>query len=241
MIVLKNNYFAWLLDNKIQHQESLVTDYDTDNKGTTTQGTTPFVDAFYPSHDVEVSPHEDDIVIVNENDKPTRYRMQHGKSVRAWKTSAKEAKKNNMYKLMLQEYEKELQKDVPTINSQQRLLESKRSKTKLREYTNKAAEGESFKGWSNRASKDMEKLVQSIKEKKKEYKLFSKAFREFYLERNVVAQPRKKQKIRAEHVDVNYNQLWDLGDSSADEDDDIDEDNNDSGSDDEDQDKSASV
>ena len=124
--------------------------------------------------------------------------------------------------------------------SQETLLESKRSKTKLREYTNKAANGESFKGWSNRASKDMEKLVQSIKEKKKEYKLFSKAFREFYLERNVVAQPRKKQKIRAEHVDVNYNQLWDLGDSSADEDDDIDDDDDDSDSD-QDQHKQGSV
>ena len=193
---------------------------------------THFPPATYTGNDLEVFPHKDDIVIVNETNKPTRYRMQHAKSVRAWNASVKEARKNDMYQMMLQEYEKELQKDLP-INSQQQILESKRSKTKLRKYTNKAAnKDESFRGWSNRASKDMEKLVQSIKEEKKKYKLFSKAFREFYLERYVVAQPQKKKpKIAAEYVDVDYKQLWDLGENSTDEDrdDDDDSDNSESG------------
>ena len=64
-----------------------------------------------------------------------------------------------------------------------------------------------FKGWSNRAAGDMAKLCKTIREGKEDYSRFREAYREIYSSRT-----KRKNKVNLEaKVDVDYGELWDLG------------------------------
>ena len=100
--------------------------------------------------------------------------------------------------------------EVDEKESKKRLKKRRKTMKSLREYTVHQNEEGKFKGWSSRAAGDMPTLCRKVREGKEDYEQFRKAYHEIYSSRN-----QGKQKAFPEPIiDVDYSELWDLGDIS---------------------------
>jgi hypothetical protein len=214
MMQLKNNYFAWLLEAKEKSKGELITDYDPDNKRT---GMRSAAEAYLKKLEINVFEQDpEELLVIPENH--VKYGALKKKTEENIKKARRLSKTNSTYKEVKRELETMNEDDAvgePDVDdvqgqSEKKLRQNKRRKTlkKFREYTVKQDTEGKFKGWSNRATEDMAKLCKKIREGKEEYAAFRRAYREIVASRN----QGKKKKSQEPVIEVDYKELWDLGD-----------------------------
>lgn len=220
MLLLKNNYFAWLWEAKQEFKELLVTDYDSDKERSTKAN---IGDAFL-KFEINLDPTEEDDdlvdgdinctnIIVQEGD--PLYQELHKKTEAALKklrrTTKNSEKYNELKKRMDQSDEDErylmngdVDRDAEHRNKRRRVLKS------FREYTNPQDHEGRFKGWSHRAAADMVELVNKLNNDGSRERLFRMAYRMTYHNKQGGG---KKKKGQQESPPVNYeNDIWGLTD-----------------------------
>lgn len=214
MLVLKNNYFAWLLSAK-ESMPSLVTDYDSEMARKDRKSC---VEAYLGGIEIDLeAPGNDDnecvSYLVSEKEEPARYTLIKKRTDTELKKVAREAKSNALYKKLKAELSSNPERSPtrPSDMSEEdfdRQEQKKRRKVmkSFREYTMKNKEEEGFKGWSKRAADDMTALVKKLKEQESDCCKFSAAYREVVLSRTT----RKRKASEAPLLNVDYSELWEL-------------------------------
>jgi hypothetical protein len=221
MIVLKNNYFAWLWDAKTDDclKNKLFTDYDSEKElegklhvGKGILGAELNLKKEEGNQD-DANEQEEDLnddtylnVLVYEGD--PLYRGLEKKTDSAMKKVRRAARNTEKYKefqkLLHEEREEEerqqLAEESPGANGDgEKSEEEKRIKKRkvlkaFREYTNPQGDEGRFKGWSHRATNDMAVLLESIEGESdgRAAKRFRAAYRVTY---DAKIQAEKKKKI----------------------------------------------
>jgi hypothetical protein len=209
MLLLKNNYFAWLWEAKMKLGNLLITDYDT----TTEDG----VESAGEIADVVLKCQIDMDVQADEQDwnkilvKPTNHRKYESlrKATNArLKTLRQLARNSDKYKEFKSALDEGNEEESTDVDLESRTKKRKRLKA-FREYTNpKDAEGK-FKGWSNRAATDMRDSIQILGIVNAKDKLFRRVYRHIYRENKGNA---GKKKIATEEAPPeNYEvEMWAL-------------------------------
>jgi hypothetical protein len=258
MIILKNNYFAWLWECKMKEEYILFTDYDSEselrnkinvgeaimkkaelnleqeeNDHDDDDGT---VDASSPSpHPVGTTQEpllrelDYENILVPEST-GALYRDLRKKTEAALKKARRAARTNGKYKDVKKSIEKEeatmATNDVvppagdgspPVVDDEEQVLQEQRAKKRkilksFREYTNPQEDEGRFKGWSRRASEEMESLQMTLNEEMgtTRARLFRAAFRMNFRESQ---RSGKKKRVVQESAPPNYqSNIWGLGD-----------------------------
>ena len=190
MILLKNNYFAWLSEAKVRLKELLVTEYDTKKEKQNKEDDAGlyFLGKCLLNFDVEVDlnppageplPDMDKILLKPNGRYPGIYQQVLKEHLEWMKGIGSKASKNTKYKEMkkgLQDMLKkrkrqeeeaadssdaqEEEEDVEQEGSPQRRKRRKILKS-FREYTSANEEEGRFKGWSCRAGEDMAEYMET--------------------------------------------------------------------------------
>jgi hypothetical protein len=239
MLLLRNNYFAWLWEAKLQYKDLLVTEYDSRK-----EREHKFEDLGYHflncQIDLEADEDEEDITKIvllgTKADTITRHDFLLGKSRRELKKVWQAASKNKKYKEFKkalgkatesdddpqntsdaeeeeQEGEKENESTRPGEQHASVFMEQRTKKRKIlksfREYTNSTEEEGKFKGWSTRAGEDLSVLTEKLLTVSSKEKLFRRAYRHIYKQKIVASS--KKKKANKEPKPVNYQtKIWNL-------------------------------
>jgi hypothetical protein len=189
MLLLRNNYFAWLWEAKLEYKSGLKTDYDI---------------ARDRCHAVEISEgilqcqinlnvdEEDEDnwskILVKKDDDPVIYSSVKKASDALLKQVRQSARTNEKYKMFGSGVEA-VDDDVnsPTQNSEAPAeIHAKRTKKRkvlqgFREYTNPKDDEGKFKGWSTRAKIDMNELMEALNQPiSDQEKIFRKLYRFTY-------------------------------------------------------------
>jgi hypothetical protein len=210
MLLLKNNYFAWLWEAKMKLGNLLITDYDT----TTEDG----VESAGEIADVVLKCQIDMDVQADEQDwnkilvKPTvnhrKYESLRKATNARLKTLRHSARNSDKYKEFKSALDEGSEEESTDVDLESRTKKRKRLKA-FREYTNpKDAEGK-FKGWSMRAASDMRDSIQLLGIVNAKDKLFRRVYRHIYRENKGNA---GKKKIATEEAPPeNYEvEMWAL-------------------------------
>ena len=108
---------------------------------------------------------------------------------------------------MIKNEEQEADEQQGDEGKKETLRKRRKIMKNFREYTVRQDTEGRFKGWSSRAAGDMAKLCKKIREGKEDYSRFREAYREIYSSRS-----KGKTKVILEaEVEVDYRELWDLG------------------------------
>lgn len=215
MLVLKNNYFAWLLAAKEKLGDGLVTDYDTELKKKDKMSSH---EAYLGEIEIDLdAAADDDSFLVSKNEDTDRYTKLKQGTDKELKKIGRKCKDNVYYKNLKK------QLDKPTVESEnppealspderhaikREVLRKRRKLMKsFRVYTKKEDTEEGFKGWSERAASDMADLVKKLKEEGDDCGKFSAAYREICVSRN---KHKKRTAADAQLIQVDYNELWEL-------------------------------
>ena len=234
MLLLKNNYFAWLWEAKNQYKDLLVTEYDTKKKRAQ-----KFEDLGHVylkcQLNLEVDEDEDDmnkIVIL-----PTRGEtiglydtlLSHSRRdlQKVWKAAARNKKYKEFTKALGQlsdedddssseeEQPEQAAEQIATDEPEQEassLMEQRTKKRKIlksfQEYMNSnEEEGTRFKGWSSRAGEVLSKLTEKLNKVTYKEKAFRRAYRHTYKQKLVTSG--KKKKSNPEPKPANYqSKIW---------------------------------
>ena len=173
LIVLKNNYFAWLMDYKQGHPE-LLTDYDmnVDDDGSNTV-------AEYVISGICIANGEHDFhIIPNSRKGMGDYEMAQLAFNKKTKEVRAKAKTSAEYAQMIVALHQMGQSDESTTDEKQRKSKKRRLQKELRQYTGtRVGEEKAYKGWSARAHKDQSDFKKSIEEQNRKYGGFDKEYR----------------------------------------------------------------
>jgi hypothetical protein len=222
MILLKNNYFAWLCTAKEKLQDSLVTDYDAES---IRSGMKNFSDILLKDMEINLvrfsQGNNNDILATDEEDDEDVDRILISSSEPTYSELRKqteeqlliirqEASANEKYKEIVQELAKsrgvvtEEDDDDREVSEEERVNRRKLLK-KLRVYTN-PKETDRFKGWSKDASADQKEMMTTIMQNEKEYKKFRVAYRFLFAMKQGTS---KKRKSLQEAPDIDFvNDVW---------------------------------
>ena len=238
MLLLRNNYFAWLWEAKSQYKDLLVTEYDTRK-----EREQKFEDLGYHflncQIDLEADEDEDDITKIvlygTKADTIARHDSLLGKYGRELKKIWQAASKNKKYKEFkkalgkatesdddqntsdVEEDEQEGEKENESTRQGEQhasvFMEQRTKKRKIlksfREYTNSNDEEGKFKGWSTRAGEDLSILTHKLMVVTSKEKVFRRAYRHIYKQKIVASS--KKKKANKEPKPVNYQtKIWNL-------------------------------
>lgn len=231
MLLLKNNYFAWLWEAKLKQKELLVTDYDNDEDRS---GKLNIGDAFLKMEinvelqdedDLETSSFEN--LLVEEGD--PLYQGLHKKTEAALKKVRRLAKKNDKYKEIKKQLDQGVGEELQRITQddereegsgkeQEAMVEHRVKRRRMlksfREYTNPKDNEGRFKGWSTRAADDMAELINKVRNEGTKEKRFRAAYRLTYHKKQSSS---KKKKVLQETTNVNYEtDIWGLDEDIAD-------------------------
>jgi hypothetical protein len=219
MIVLKNNYFAWLLDAKEKLKTLLVTDYDPETKRA---GMRTASEVYLKRLQLNVNGGDDEDLIVAEGH--VGYDELKKDFDDMVKKTRRLAKGNATYKEVKKALETIQQgpqseaaqdEDADDMYEEDRKREHLRKKRKilkpLREYTVRQGEEGRFKGWSMRAAGDLAALCRKIKDERDNCAKFRAAYREIYQTRHQT----KPKVIEVGEVVVDYSEVWDVGEVAA--------------------------
>jgi len=192
MLLLRNNYFAWLWEAKLEYRTELKTDYDMVKDR---------------CHAVEISDgilqcqinlnvdEEDEDnwskILVKKDDNPVIYNSLKKASDALIKQVRQSARNNDKYKAFrtgVEPVQLEEDDNSPTENSEvpAESIHAKRTKKRkvlqgFREYTNPKDDEGKFKGWSTRAKTDMNELMEALnKPISEQEKIFRKLYRFTY-------------------------------------------------------------
>lgn len=213
MLLLKNNYFAWLWEAKLTYKEILVTDYDGDQERKNKEN---ICDA-YVKLEVNLEPNDEDDedddtfnfnnVLIREGDK--KYDELHKKTQMAFKKVQRIAKGNVKYKDLLKQLEEELNETGEGDHVFQHKAKRRKVLKSFREYTNPQDDEGRFKGWSHRAAVDMKELIAKVSINGAREKLFRAGYRLTYREKQQSGA--RKKRTSQESTLVNYeNDIWGL-------------------------------
>ena len=213
MLLLKNNYFAWLWEAKLNYKDILVTDYDSDNERKNKEN----IGDAYVKLEVNLEPNEggtDDVttsdfkdVLVREGD-PTYVEL-HRKTQMELKKVRGIARGNAKYKDLLKQLEEELQERGEDDHVFQHKAKRRKVLKSFREYTNPQDDEGRFKGWSHRAAVDMKELIAKVSVDGPREKKFRAGYRLTYREKQQSSA--KKKRPAQESTMVNYeNDIWGL-------------------------------
>ena len=226
MILLRNNYFAWLWEAKTEFDGLLVTEYDSptgeraskfEDFGFTLVGRRINLDANVDEEDI------DKILVPS-----TKFKdgVEHGdenplfdtllrNNCEMLKTIWGKAAENTKYMDLKQTSQIGASPSTDQESSPEQTVNMGTKKRKrlrsLREYTCGNDEDSKFKGWSYRASEDMGAYIATLDSTPAKYKVFRRAYRVTYLKR--LSESGKKKKPNEQPVPVNYStNVWGLGD-----------------------------
>lgn len=220
LLVLKNNYFAWLLDGK-QLYSGLLTDYDS-HRNVSQTGSRTLVQYLLNGSIVSLDWEENesyilwkpcDGVITDYNDE---YIAAYNKFKAAVQRIREKAKNSLEYKSVT-----EALKQIRTTNDEDDKGRKKKKRKLIRDlkpYTGvRVGEERAFRGWSERAFVELLDLKKAIAEEKEPYKRFGKSYRRLYtVQRNndaAVAPVPVASKPALD--DEQYKQLFDLKDDTS--------------------------
>jgi hypothetical protein len=254
MIILKNNYFAWLWEAKLKYEDFLCTDYDTDSE---LENKVPLGVALLKMAELNLAQDaqeeendEDDAEASSLSARPvagisnlsyenllvpestsTLYCDLRKKNEAVLKKTRRAARKNAKYKelkKLLEEGEVTSARTgvvppaagnngAPRDEEEERVKQEKRSKKRkilksFRDFTNPREDEGRFKGWSKRASDEMEVLQLALNQERNTTKarLFRAAYRLSFKAKNLKG--KKKRAAEDEELPVDYeSNLWGLG------------------------------
>lgn len=186
LLVLRNNYFAWLLDIKKKAGRTLVTDYDDPALIRTRKDLgQEMIKVEINAHDIVADEDECDsdsdssntrsspagrreklaLLIPETSPRYTSLRMRTEAHLALVRSRARDNPKYKELLKALEEYEKE--REVEDENTEMNVSEQRTKRRKLlrqfRLYTNGKDEQERFKGWSKRAKGDLKDLTAKVK------------------------------------------------------------------------------
>jgi hypothetical protein len=236
MLLLRNNYFAWLWEAKSQYKDLLVTEYDTKK-----EREQKFEDLgyFFLNCQIDLDADEDEedmtkiVLLPGRSETIGIYDTLLGKSRRELKKFWLAASKNKKYK----EFKKALgqatdnevdqnSEDEPEEEANQQegekenqeqhasgLMEQRTKKRKIlksfREYTNSNDTEGKFKGWSARAGEDLAALTHKLSTVTPKEKVFRRAYR--HVNKQKIVASNKKKHANKEPKPVNYqSNIWNL-------------------------------
>ena len=213
LLVLKNNYFAWLLSAKEKWKENLVTDYDSEvvrkDKKSCCEAYLGEIEI-----DLDVTFDDDDTDIsflVSKSENRERYNELKSTTDMELMKAVRKAKDNQLYKNLKKELNFEDESNTTGMSREESEREDMKKRRKLmksfREYTMKTKGEDGFKGWSKRAADDMARVVKALKEQSDDCRKFSAAYREVCLNRN---KRKRNSTNEAELINVDYDELWEL-------------------------------
>jgi hypothetical protein len=217
LILLKNNYFAWLWEAKSALGANLVTDYDTPE---IRRDVGEISDVFLKCQiDLDHVPEENDsnwnnCVLVKPNVNPRKYEALRKATNARLKQVRLKASGSDKYKqlndALIEEQACEVSENTPPVLLDQTRCKKKRKVLKtFREYTNpKDSEGK-FKGWSTRAATHMRDAIQILKIVDKKDLLFRRIYRHIYMEEKGGA--KKQKRVQEQECPDNYEEdMWGL-------------------------------
>ena len=211
MILLRNNYFAWLLEAK-KALPTLVTEYCPEPRR---RGKRSGAQAWMGDLEIDMmNGNVGETHLVGEDD--DNYDALVKKTEQGLKRAVSKARQNDTYKEMMRTLDEIGEGTIDDIADEDDLSEEQvklarmRKKRKilkpLREYTVRQGEEGKFKGWSRRAADDMARLNSELKEKSVECAKLQATYMDVYRSRHKA--PNKKK--NHEEPPVNYSELWDL-------------------------------
>lgn len=236
LLVLRNNYFAWLLEVLKKARGVLVTDYDDEatlqNKNDVGNTIVKVEVNLAPpdcDNDDESEDESSEVgtpLLVNETH--PAYTSLRVRTVSKFGETRVKARQNPRYKELLEalvEYDAlvaEVEASPDKVVSPEEQRKKKRQVSRdLRVYTNGKDENSRFKGWSKKAKPALADLTIRCKEslQKPEKKRFLKAYRQTFLAKIQSAKKRKRPGDDAAPIDHNKT-IWGF-DSESEEDDQI--------------------
>jgi hypothetical protein len=221
MLVLKNNYFAWLLAAKEKLGDALLTDYDTDLKKKDKMSS---VEAYLGEVEIDLEATadegEDVSFVVSKHEDADRYAKLKQGTDKELKKIGRKCKDNEYYKNLKKQLEKPevepthppqgLSRDDQEAREREEMRKRRKLMKTFRVYTTKEDKEDGFKGWSERAASDMADMVKKLKEEGDDCRKFSAAYREVCRSRN----KRKRAPTPNQLIEVDYNELWELDDEN---------------------------
>ena len=235
MLLLKNNYFAWLWEAKNQYKDLLVTEYDTKKQRESKLEDVGYV-CLQCQLNLEADEDEEDInkiiVLASRGESIGLHDTLLGQSRRDLKKVWQAAAKNQKYREFKKAWGKasdedddlsssndeEQQSDLPEQRTHQPeqssgLIEQRTKKRKIlksfREYTNSNEDEGKFKGWSLRAGEELSRLTEKLSKVTSKEKLFRRAYRHTFKQKLVASG--KKKKSNQEPKPANYqSKIWGL-------------------------------
>jgi hypothetical protein len=210
IILLKNNYFAWLLEAK-KALPTLVTDYCAEQRR---RGKKTAAKEWMGNFEIDLTKEIQESLLVGEDDE--RYDDLVKETKEGFKKAVAKAHQNVTYKELCRKLNEMGEESIDAIANEEDLTEQDarlarmRKKRKilkpLREYTVRQGEEGKFKGWSRRAAGDMAKLQSELKEKSVESSKLQATYLDVYRMRCKRINNQKKH----DEPPVNYSVLWDL-------------------------------
>jgi hypothetical protein len=198
MLVLKNNYFAWLVQAKKSNKE-LITEYCAEPRR---RGKLSAAHAWMDNMEVDIDAGPGDTVLVREGD--DKYDDLVKVTEQTLKRAATKARQNATYKEVAKKLAEIGDKDIDAIDNEDQMspeqaklakLSKKRNVLKrFREYTVRQGEEGKFKGWSVRAVEDMIKLNSELNDKRVELDKLKRAYKEIYRSRQKVGDNKRTDK-----------------------------------------------
>jgi hypothetical protein len=212
-LILRNNYFAWLLEVKRTADDEFVTDYDGELK----IGDREDIGQVLLKMEIDIGDLDngednevEELLVPKESPKFAQLR---GRTIKKIRGVRARAITNHRYKDLLAQLEREKKK------------EGEKNKRKLmrefREYTNCKDTKNRFKGWSHEASADMAEWIKNLAALGKKGQKFRKAYRLTFSAKNNVADTKKTVQ---KGPNINYQRdMWDLDSDMEKEEDDNDD------------------
>ena len=209
LLLLKNNYFAWLWEAKTSLGDRLITDYDTANDRMYHGEIGDIVLKCQIDLDVEEDEVDWDKILVKQDVNPQKYDSLHKAADTKLKKLRQLASTGEKYK----KFKMALDEEGSGAEEENAMFESRNKKRKVlkafREYTNPKDEEGKFKGWSTRAANDMKAHMRRLAIVTPKDKLFRRVYRRIYQESKI--HTGKKKKATEEEVPENYEvEMWGL-------------------------------
>lgn len=183
-VLLKNNYFAWLLEGK-QTYDSMLTDYDDDIGPEYGSLVTYLLQGGVV--DLQERSRDETFVLIptagndesgRESQKYCNANTDYQNSVKAIREKVKDSAK---YKQVLKAFEDLLDDGNTNVCSSERKKKKRKIVKQLKPYTGIREEKEkAYRGWSVRGLKDMSRIKKSIQQESEAYSKFDAAYRYFY-------------------------------------------------------------
>jgi len=216
LILLKNNYFAWLWEAKLALGDTFVTDYDTPEAQKYHFEFSDIVLKCQINLDVEDDIENDadlmNRVLVKHEVNPRKYDSIKKRQETLLKKVRLQASNNEKYRQLKNAMDEKdnAENTAPALRDDEAQRHKKRKVLKgFREYTTaKGTEGK-FKGWSSRAANDMKEAIMALKKVEKKDLLFRQVYREIYKEAKGGA--KKQKRVQEQEAPDNYEEdMWDL-------------------------------